>query len=1704
MIEGLERRVLLNGVVPNTTPLHTGLDTLVKNAVAVVTEVDSIHDKIFNTLDNLPLVGSALKDASGGANDAFDAVSAKIKAGLNAMSGAITGVTIQNAIFAALGPAGLKILPNSVASASDVPITLEDTDSDSSNAEQVDLNLDIQGNLFTATLNPDFKLGLPGLGLKVDGKIQAQVSYDIKLNIAANTSDGLYLDLSPDPEASLKLAITAPGLSAQGNLGFLQINATDGTPSASPTQFTQLVGTISADLSVSGNKLKPSNVGSLLSNSSLSADAEADVHLHNVLSFGGSANFPSLLADLDLTWKLASASLNSGGVNDTHFGSEPDVAFNNIQLDLGSFFSKFVSPIVDEVKSVLKPFQPIVDLLNTRMPIFSDLGPLRDGFGPIPAFDADHNGTVTLLELIKVIEPGSGTTFLSTVVGIDNFVNSIPNISGTTLLPLGSFDLGGATNANGADVRGLMDLTGINLTSFTANDISSELTSIGNTIGGDVGGKIGSFLGEIADQNTFGGGGGDNGGGLKFPILDNPSSAFGLLLGKDVDLFTFDTPTLDLNAKLDVFFPILGPLGVELRGTLGDSKFVEVKAHAKLGYDTYGLREFATTDSFNLSKITDIFDGFFIDDATTSATASFGLEALAALDVVVFSAGVGGGINGTVTLTANDPDDDGNGVDGKLRPKEIIEDFKMGPLCLIDAEGSISASLNAFIRVGFDTPFGFVGWEHDFTLASTTLLDFTAGCASMPVDPPVLATVLGDGTLRLNMGTYAADRLNGDITDDDESFIVTHVSGSAGNETVDVQAFNYVQEYTGVKKIYGEGGLGNDTITIASGVVSPSELWGDFNPSNADNGGATANGNDSLTGGDGPSTMHGGDGDDQLAAGSGAGTMFGDAGKDLLIGGIAADYLDGGEGDDNINGNGGNDSLYGDAGNDYLEGGDGNDTMDGGADNDNMIGDDGNDTMTGDAGSDVLIGGNGADSMDGGAGDDLLAGDVADIASGRPPGTPDDTKTDNPYSLVLQPTGDNDTMAGGDGNDIMYGQGGNDSMTGGNNDDYMEGNAGNDNMDGGAGSDSMIGGQGADSMTGGDNNDVMLGDDGAISSLGVATTADSATDGNDTMLGNAGNDKIFGQGGNDSIIAGAGDDNADGGAGNDKIVGDDSVNGPAGNDSLTGGSGDDIIIGDNGIIDSVTLLGGSGNDTIGGGSGNDLLYGQGGNDIITGDADNDSIIGGQGNDNLDGGTGNDIMLGDDGTIVAGVVTLANSATDGNDTMLGGTGNDTMFGQGGDDDMIGNAGDDSMSGGDGQDVMLGDDGTIAPASPAKIQPETSSVLRIATPASLTDGGNDNMDGGAGNDFMYGQGGSDTMHGGSGDDYMEGNAGADNMSGDAGDDDMIGGSSVAGTPDGGDTMDGGADNDVMLGDNGQITRQVDPATNTYVRYSAVNKLGLQDGAVIRNVTLFADQDTVGGNDTMLGGAGDDIMYGEVGDDVMSGGDNNDQMYGGLGNDSMDGGTGNDGMVGDKGIINPSIFNGSLQTLLVSQGKKISVLIDVNGTINWSVTLIDPTLGGNDSMKGGLGDDAMHGGAGADLMYGDDSANPAAGGNDSMFGDLGNDSMYGLAGSDHIWGGSGDDYLDGGIGNDIIYGGDGEDSLVADNANDYLIDWFGNFNAFFVPGPGFGSPTIIRSPDPNMQNFLLTLANADGATDANGEIAVVIPPSPSNAGPGGTGSH
>lgn len=206
-----------------STTLSSQLQAVVQDASKVndvVQEVNQVDMQLAKVVGDLPLVGNAMSSAINTVNDNFSKVSSAIQSAMTSLQAlsSIQDSDIAQAIFNELGPSNLNVLPSSITSASQIVLAV----TGSGNAQIFTMNLDLQGTLFNASLNPQFSLGLPGLGLGVtSGTIQAQAAYDIKLNIGIDTTHFFYLDLSPNPDVTLKLAVTAPGLNLQGNLGFL-------------------------------------------------------------------------------------------------------------------------------------------------------------------------------------------------------------------------------------------------------------------------------------------------------------------------------------------------------------------------------------------------------------------------------------------------------------------------------------------------------------------------------------------------------------------------------------------------------------------------------------------------------------------------------------------------------------------------------------------------------------------------------------------------------------------------------------------------------------------------------------------------------------------------------------------------------------------------------------------------------------------------------------------------------------------------------------------------------------------------------------------------------------------------------------------------------------------------------------------------------------------------------------------------------------------------------------------------------------------------------------------------------------------------------------------------------------------------------------------------------------------------------------------
>ncbi len=853
-LEALEDRTLLS----------VGAD--VRSALdSVLTPLNSaLSGKVFGV--DIPIVGSALKNSD--TAKFFGSLQTTLDAGAGALDGEGDVTKIASELQSALGLSA----PDSVTATADP------------NTGDTKFVMHLEQNL--ATINTgsfNFDIGLPGLGLKTTGGgLTVMLGYKFNLDFVVPKDDpagGIYFLHDLNHEFSLTAQIgLSNSFAITGTLGFLQLNINDGSfpgfaPAAPKSTFDP---SFTVDLMPPGGKLALSDVGNLLDDVTASIKGEAQVNLGMVVSFGSSTQFPTVSTNFQLDWNL-----NSSDTSGT-LGSQPTVDFNNVQIDLGTFFSQFVEPILTKIQTVTQPLQPLLDFVNSPIPVISDL--------------EGHN--VSLLDLAKSADP-SDVDNIATIVKIAGLINSVPSGVPNVPINLGNFDLGTATDLRSA-TQGI--LNGLDLSKFKLpTGILDQLSEAGVDL------PISNFVDQLLP-------GPDNAGGIDFPILDDPSSIFGLFINRPVNLFSATLPDVNLQEPFDEFFSIVGPLGVELKGSLPGNDAFELHTHLVFGYDTYGLTH------------GDPLQGFFVEGA--SATLLAGVDADLELDLAVAKAGIGGNISAKVNFTLNvPPGHDTSGDDSttnpptpKIRVADITADLQNGAFNIFVVQGDLEASLHAFVSVGFETPFGFVGWSDDYTIAKV-VLTFKTNTNGADANPqPTLAHVstnsgqdagIPAGYLILNMGPFAHDRSVGDTSDDDENFTVTHQSGTAGDEMVQVAGEGSTHQFSHIKGIWAEGGMGNNTITIKPGVVSPANLYGGFDTSAPVLHPSGGEGNNVLAGGDGTTFIQAGPNQDHVHAGGGNTTVMGGGGGDTITGGSGNDLIDGVSGNNFIYGGTGVSTLNG-------------------------------------------------------------------------------------------------------------------------------------------------------------------------------------------------------------------------------------------------------------------------------------------------------------------------------------------------------------------------------------------------------------------------------------------------------------------------------------------------------------------------------------------------------------------------------------------------------------------------------------------------------------------------------------------------------------------------------------------------------------------------------------------------------------------------
>ncbi|MCA9049307.1 MAG: hypothetical protein KDA89_11300, partial [Planctomycetaceae bacterium] len=1600
-----------------------------------------------NLLNDIPLVGEQLQDSVRFISD----LRTKVMDNLN-LAGGGTVAWVHQALFDALGGDGVNfgglgwLQPNVHDSDSGrvrkedirilaLPAGVTLTDANyatydvtsnpsliNSATDTVIFDFSLKAGANRKGLELDADLGTGGLGLELDGTVDFKAGFELNLGFGISKRDGVFLYV-PDTNAvdTLKLDLDfATKLQAVGKLGFFQLDVKDNGTAFNADFAVDLIDP-NNDRRLTVRELQKTKFVDLFDFQG-NPKAAAKVDLDLKLSIAGDPSFPSIETGflLDWSWNEARSAFEF-----------TELGFKDIYLDAGKLISGLVGDTLGTINDVIAPVKPVLDILVDPIPVISDLA----------------GKDITLLDIGEFFGYVSPTTrdFIEAASFISDLVSSAESTGSLRVKYGDSFSL----KRSGDGWK------------------ESAVDSGGATLSGDSQGLANALKNAPSDD----------GAGFEVPLLQNPSGALQstiipLLLGKDATLFGYNMPALDFRFDYYQDFPIVPPF---LKGSVGGEFGAAMDFN--FGFDTSGFRSGRVLDGLYVSD-TAAIDGsgrdvpeIVLDGALTVTAGPPEIRGdllpswLPVSASVTAAAGAGGGVFAEVDFDLNDPDGD-----GKVYFDELKRNFDLGFDAIFDIDARVWAELFYFIEIGAELRIS--TWVGSYTKSWTiidkqeTIVDVTLwekqlhnGSAEEEVieNENPKAAVLQDGVLVLR-GTSDDDTLT--VTQSDGNVTVTY-SDPAGSVVDPVTL-----AVSDIRRIYFDGGRGNDTVTIDSNITIDAELIGGF-------------GADTLTGGAGNDVIRGDDGNDILSGGAGNDEIHGGLDNDTIDGGAGADSLHGGDGADTIRGGTGDDQLFGDLGNDKLFGDDGNDRLDGGLSNDELHGGRGNDRLLGGGGSDFLYGEDGND--------ELYAGSSA---------TPGEANAIH-------------TLDGGDGDDVIFGDLGVDNVSGGKGNDQITTFAGNDVIDAGDGDDRVNSGTGSDTVIGGWGSDTIIA--GLSDRIdGTRNTIDSNTVYGDLQFGDSKYNNVPGADSAhaDIIFTDNGSDFVDGGFGDDRITtfgGSDTIHGGWGADTIQAGitrSGDkktfdrNVVYGDplnattfrgSEEANRDTIYGDAGSDEIHGGFGSDTIFAFSGDNVITGGTGNDRIVtldgsdeidAGDGDDDVNSGAGWDTVIGGWGRdrIVAGVAGGAGSKDDHN-TVYGDrpdgslpTGTtpedhaDSIFTDAGVDTV------DTVYGGFGSDVITtyGGDDVVYGGSE-----------------------DDTIDSGDGNDRVYAGTGHDTVTAGAGNDFVEGDLGNDIIDGGDGRDILFGGLQAFLW----DALDG---NPAASGYSNQfeLPAVVQAAENLYsTNQLPINLMPrLVAGASVEG--QFDDgRDIIrGGNETdwIFGGGDQDDLDGQGGNDYVDGGANSDLVSGGDGNDLIRGGANDDILHGDRGIdvlLGDAGSDHLFGDAGDETGNQIGQRLFGGDGIDYLWAYAERDITGDNDQRQKKGDQ-LFGGAGGDWIYGNirQEILVGEGGNDTILGDylrgpnyatnpeaatLGaSDTIDGGSGEDQLYGGGGRDTIRGGADSDWIEGQDGKDKLYGDAGIDMLVmDTSVSYTEFGDSIDGhFGFGDLASGQDDNATDIVL----------------------------------
>ncbi|RIK74487.1 MAG: hypothetical protein DCC68_22985 [Planctomycetota bacterium] len=637
----------------------------------------------------LPFVGEDLQDA---ANFIHEIRTDFIDAWRRAQqeSAAKDTDAMQQVLFDAFGPEGLNLLRDKNNSGTitinDITRTERDVNDDNEN-DQTEWDMILGTDIALLDIPVQFDIGLPGLGLEVDGSVEVKVGFEWMLTIGNGRDEGYYLTTDKEDEITVYVRADIPDLRASGDLLFLRLEASDEDADDNPNND---------GLDADGDGKFPSHLGldlivdlmDPIDDASKESDNDkltlndyfadgfsfggaidarltgvADINLDLMAGFGEDSRFPRIGAELAIHWPfLDTAGDGESGGSPLPAGSPdldgdaPTVSFDNITINLGETISEFLGPVLKTIRTVTEPLDPVIEFLQMPVPVLSSFGQ-----------------EVRILDILQTIADAYGygdlAEFINAVIDVIAVINDIPDTPNTILIPLGSFDL------LGADPREEDALV-----NYDPN-VTEEKNGIEEAKNADE--DAGGFLESLNEI------------GIHLPLLEEPANIFKLMMGQTVDLIQYDMPKMAFGLPIGPFKigPIAGyPIWAVLAGWVG------AEIDLAFGYDTRGLELFRESHD-----VWDIFSGLYIVD-TENLDGSGGdtpegslvgrVDASAEVGFHVIGAGAGGGLTLELGADLVDPNND-----GKIHLDEFLDNIQRGVTCTFDLVGGVFVELFVYFEV---------------------------------------------------------------------------------------------------------------------------------------------------------------------------------------------------------------------------------------------------------------------------------------------------------------------------------------------------------------------------------------------------------------------------------------------------------------------------------------------------------------------------------------------------------------------------------------------------------------------------------------------------------------------------------------------------------------------------------------------------------------------------------------------------------------------------------------------------------------------------------------------------------------------------------------------------------------------------------------------------------------------------------------------